>query len=143
MIDVSKLTAVPREQLLLTMSRTGANGPTSAHVDRSNGWCIQIYENSTPGCDGTPWEGTIRVAVKHTKAKTPAQAMRRGYDLPVTWDDMQAIKDHFWEERIAVEVFPPKDKIVDVADMRWIWVLPKGAILPFNLQSRAIERLES
>jgi hypothetical protein len=143
MIDVSKLTAVPREQLLLTMSRTGTNGPTSAYVDRSNGWCIQIDENSTPGCDGTPWEGTIRVAVKHTKAKTPAQAMRRGYDLPVTWDDMQAIKDHFWEERIAVEVFPPKDKIVDVADMRWMWVLPKGTVLPFNLQSSSIERLES
>ena len=143
MIDVSKLTAVPREQLLLTMSRTGTNRPTSAYVDRSNGWCIQVYEDSTPGCDGTPWEGTIRVAVKHTKAKTPAQAMHRGYDLPVTWDDMQAIKDHFWAERIAVEVFPPKDKIVDVADMRWMWVLPKGAILPFNLQSSSIERLES
>lgn len=143
MIDVSKLEEVPREHILLTMSRTGANGPTKAYVDRKNGWCVQVYENATPGCNGTPWEGTLRVAVKHTIAKSPAQAMNRGYDLPVTWDDLQAIKDHFWEARIAMEIFPPKDKIVDVADMRWLWVLPQGAVLPFNLQSSSIERLES
>ena len=143
MIDVSKLTKVPQGQIEATRKHIGANGPTRAYVDVTRRWCIQVYEDSTPGCDGTPWEGTIRVAVKHTRAKNQAQACKRGYDLPVTWDDLQAIKDHFWPERIALEVFPPKDKIVDVADMRWIWVLPKGAVLPFNLQSRAIERLES
>ena len=134
MIDVSRLTEVSKDHLALANACIDAIGPTSAYVDRSNGWCVQVYEGATPGCDGTPWEGTLRVAVKHTRAKTPAQNCKRGYDLPVTWDDLQTIKDHFWPERIAVEVFPPKDKIVDVADMRWMWVLPKGAILPFNLQ---------
>ena len=28
-------------------------------------------------------------------------------------------------------------------DMRWMWVLPKGAVLPFNLQGSCPERLES
>jgi hypothetical protein len=27
--------------------------------------------------------------------------------------------------------------------MRWIWVLPKGAVLPFNLRGDSVHRLES
>lgn len=72
-----------------------------------------------------------------------AQFTSRGYSLPITWDDMQAIKDHFWPERIAMEIYPPHDSIVDVADMRWMWVLPAGACLPFNLQSSSLEILTS
>lgn len=117
--------------------------PTIAYADRKRGVVVQVWDNATPGCQGTPWEGTLRVSIKHTRAKSPAQAMARGYALPITWDDMQAIKDHFWPERIAIEIFPPNDSIVDVADMRWMWVLPKGAVLPFNLQSGSLERLES
>jgi hypothetical protein len=143
MIEVSKLTEVSMQHIALIAEHTNTNGPSRAYVDRPNGWCVQVYDNATPGCDGTPWEGTLRVSVKHTRAKTPQNAAKRGYDLPITWDDLQTIKDHFWPERIAVEVFPPNDSIVDVADMRWLWVLPPGAVLPFNLQSSSIERLVS
>lgn len=120
-----------------------ASPPTDAYVDRANGVCVQIWEDATPGCDGTPWEGTLRVAIKHTRSTNPENAVKRGYGIPITWDEIQAIKDHFWPDRIAVEVYPPKDAVVDVAEMRWIWVLPKGAILPFNLQSASMERLVS
>lgn len=141
-IDVSKLTAVSREHIALIAGGTG-QGPTIAYVDRRNGVVVQIWENATPGCKGTPWDGTLRVSVKHTSANNPSQVTSRGFAKPITWDDMQAIKDRFWHERIAIEIYPPRDKIVDVADMRWMWVLPKGAVLPFNLQSGNPERLES
>lgn len=143
MIDVTKLAAVSSERIVKIAAGTGYQGPTSAYVDRQNGWVIQVWDNATPGCKGTPWEGTLRVSVKHSRGRTPEQVTRRGYDLPVTWDDLQAIKDHFWRDRIAVEVYPPHDSIVDVADMRWLWVLPQGAVLPFNLQALSLERLTS
>ena len=135
MIDVSRLTEVAREHMTLASAHTDIDGPSVAYVDRRNGWCVQVWENATPGCDGTPWEGTLRVAVKHTRAKTPGNAVKRGYSLPITWDDLQAIKDHFWQGQIGLEIYPPKDSIVDVADMRWLWILPVGACLPFNLHS--------
>jgi hypothetical protein len=138
MINPQLLELIPREQYPL-----GRNAPTLVYSDPVNGVVVQVWEGKTPGCDGTPWAGTLRVAIKHTSAKTPEQAMGRGYAKPITWDDLQAIKDHFWPERIAVEVFPPKSEIVDVADMRWIWVLPKGAVLPFNLRGDSLHRLES
>ena len=106
--------------------------PTSAWVDRSNGWIVQVFED-TAGCNGTPWEGTKRVSVKHTKAKNPRQFSKRSFSAPITWDDLQAIKDHLWPSRIAIEVYPPDDQIVDACDMRSIWVLPAGACLPVNL----------
>ncbi len=112
---------------LINVSDEGFGLPNlaeAAYVDRERGVCVQIWLNATPGCKGTPWQGTLRVAVKHTRATSVAQMHQRGLDKPVTWDDMQAIKDHFWPDRIAVEVYPPRDKIVDVADMRWMWVLP-------------------
>jgi hypothetical protein len=118
------------------------NRPFRAYVDRRNGVCVQVYQD-TYGCRGTPWEGTLRVAVKHTSGKTPQQAASRGYSKPITWDDLQAIKDHLWPERIALEIYPPHDSIVDVADIRWLWVLPAGGMLPFNLQSSSPERLTS
>jgi hypothetical protein len=110
------------------------NAPQRAYVDRERGVVVQVWEDATPGCDDTPWEGTLRVSVKHTRGKTPEQVTRRGFAKPIEWDDLQRIKDYFWPNRIAIEVYPPHDAIVDVADMRWLWVLPVGATLPFNLQ---------
>jgi hypothetical protein len=108
--------------------------PDEAYIDRKNGVCVQVWTNATPVCNDTPWAGTLMVAIKHTAAKTSSQFARREFSKPITWDDMQAIKDYFWPDQIAIEIFPPHDKIVNVADIRWMWVLPKGAILPFNLQ---------
>ena len=112
--------------------------PQRAYTDRKNGWVVQVWDNATDGCNGTPWKGTLRVAVKHSGAKTMEEYEGRSATLPITWDDLQAIKDHLWPKRIAVEVYPPKDKIVNVADMRWLWVLPEGASLPFNLTGELV-----
>lgn len=137
MIDPKRLVDITKESANIPFA------PPLAYADRARGVVVQVWDNATPGCDGTPWAGTLRVSIKHTRAKTPENFMKRGYALPITWDDMQAIKDHFWPDRIAIEIFPPHDSIVDIADMRWMWVLPKGAVLPFNLQSSSLERLES
>lgn len=49
-----------------------------------------------------------------------------------TWWEAQRIKDELaGKDRTAVEVYPPRDEIVDGADMFHIWVLPEG--LPFGL----------
>ena len=143
MIDVSKLTEVHQLHIAMIAKGTGYSPPSSAWVDRPNGWVVQIWDNATPGCDRTPWDGTLRVSVKHSRAKTPENYFKRGYSLPITWDDLQAIKDHFWSGRIGLEIYPPHDSIVDVADMRWLWVLPAGACLPFNLQGGSVDLLQS
>ena len=119
--------------------------PTSVWLNKPDGWVIQVWSGiaATPGCIGTPWEGTARICVKHSKAKNREQASSRKHDIPITWDELQAIKEWLFAGRIALEVFPPQDKVVDVANLRWLWVLPAGAVLPFNLQATSMQRLES
>jgi len=51
---------------------------------------------------------------------------------------MQAIKDQFWPHRQAVEIYPPAAEVVDVAPMRWLWILPAGEALPFDLRAQAL-----
>jgi hypothetical protein len=137
-IDPSKLRQVPWSEM-----PTGVHAPDTAYVDRENGVVVQIWADATRGCDGTPWQGTLRIAIKHTSATTRDGVLDRGNTKPIEWDDLQAIKDYFWPERIGLEVYPPHEKIVDQADLRWLWVLPKGAVLPFNLQAGNPTRLES
>jgi hypothetical protein len=51
------------------------------------------------------------------------------------WADLQRIKDEVvGSERVAVQVFPARDKLVDAADMYHLWVLPRDMVLPFGLE---------
>jgi hypothetical protein len=44
----------------------------------------------------------------------------------VSWRDKQRIKNElFGEGAIAVEVFPPESRLIDDANIYWLWVLPK------------------
>lgn len=153
MVDAANLIAVPRELKMIDPASlievpkhefpVNAPSPDEAYIDRENGVVVQVWNNATPGCDGTPWQGTIRVCVRHTTAHNLREYDDSRFSVPITWDDLQAIKDRFWPDQIAVEVFPPRSSIVNIADLRWIWVLPKGASLPFNLQASSINVLRS
>jgi len=102
--------------------------PVEAYVDSTNRLTVQVFPVSST--DGTPWAGTLRVGLKwHKTASDP----NSGVDIERNWSWIQEIKDRLWPDRIAVEVYPPEDQIVDVAPMRWLFVLPKGAMLPFTL----------
>ena len=53
-----------------------------------------------------------------------------------SWSDLQRIKRECVEEgavRVAVEVFPADEQLVDQANMYHLWVLPLGFELPFSL----------
>ncbi len=49
------------------------------------------------------------------------------WDEDLTWDEMQAIKSEIglapaW----AMEIYPAAARVVNVANMRHLWVLPEG-----------------
>ena len=51
----------------------------------------------------------------------------------LTWPEMQRIKNEIaGEHATAVEVYPPKDEVVDGDNVYHLWVLPSG--LPFGLR---------
>ena len=61
-------------------------------------------------------------------------AIRTASHLEPPWRDKQRIKNElFGKERVAVEVMPPEEKLVDGADMYHIWVFPEGCKMDFCL----------
>ena len=47
----------------------------------------------------------------------------------ISWEDMQRLKrEAGYGNHDAVEVFPPDDDVVNVANMRHLWILPRGAV---------------
>jgi hypothetical protein len=55
--------------------------------------------------------------------------------MPSSWSDLQRIKDEVaGPERVAVQVFPARDDLVDQANLAHLWVYPAGHRLPFGLK---------
>lgn len=45
----------------------------------------------------------------------------------ISWDELQDIKNEIgFRDFCAVEIFPPEDDKVDVANMRHLWILEKS-----------------
>lgn len=43
---------------------------------------------------------------------------------PLSWDDLQAIKNEAaGEDALAVEVYPPQGEVVDEAPIRHLWIV--------------------
>jgi hypothetical protein len=50
------------------------------------------------------------------------------------WRDLQRIKNEIvGPDRVAVEVYPPEEQLVDQANLTHLWVYPPGYELPFGL----------
>ena len=48
------------------------------------------------------------------------------------WDELFAIKNELYPDRQAVEIYPPRDELVNVANLRHLWILPVP--IPVTLQ---------
>ena len=105
--------------------------PLRYGVPGASGWCREIrmaYANDLYAVLVRPLE-TEWGTVLHL-------AIRTASNLEPPWRDKQRIKDElFGPSLTAIEVMPPKDEIVDQADMYHMWVLPSGMSLPFTIWS--------
>ena len=53
------------------------------------------------------------------------------------WAEKQWLKDSlFGEDRLAIEVYPQKDRLVDAANMYHLWIFEKDFELPFGIHSK-------
>ena len=64
-------------------------------------------------------------------------AFRNKDGTDITWREKQWLKNSlFGENRVAIEVFPAKDRLVDAANMYHIWVFEEGFELPFGIHDK-------
>lgn len=86
--------------------------PKTVHtmVWRNRDFLVQVIDES----------GHIRLTVNRTEMD-----IHGNWKANITWDELQHIKNTCgFPSHAAVEVFPPDGKVVNVANMRHLWVLP-------------------
>jgi len=95
-------------------------GTKAIAVWRSRQYLVQVFEEQA---------GMIRLSVNRTDWDERAKRFRDD----ISWDALQRLKAQAgYADRVAVEVYPPDRLIVNVANMRHLWILPVGSErLPF------------
>lgn len=89
---------------------------------------IITFQNYTIVVDDrqTPW-GVVRHLEISRKDNQPIH----------NWHDLQRIKNEVaGEHRVAVEVYPDVDRLVDAQHAYHLWVLPEGFELPFGIHEK-------
>jgi hypothetical protein len=77
----------------------------------SRKYLVQVFEEA---------EGVLRVSVNRTTMRADGR-----WEENLVWDEMQEIKRQIGRaDSYAVEVFPRDRDIVNVANMRHMWILP-------------------
>lgn len=77
----------------------------------------------------TEWGKVEHVTITHQYASQSGNGF--------TWAEKQQIKNElFGENRVAVEVFPKQDRLVDVCDVYHLWVFDKKFDLPFGIHPK-------
>lgn len=101
------LTSIPR-----SMWPASQPDPTRFDVWVSRDYLVQGFNE-----DG----GIVRLSINRT-AMLPSGR----WDDGLSWDEIQRIKrDVGYGDRYAIEVYPEDTNVVNVANMRHIWILPQ------------------
>ena len=88
-------------------------------VWRSRDYLVQLFEEP---------EAMLRLSM----CRTTVGANGRWQD-GLSWEEMQGIKHIVgFAKGWAVEIFPPAEHVVNVANMRHLWLLPEGVDLKFG-----------
>jgi hypothetical protein len=102
---------------------------------RSRQFVVQLYN--------IPSEGVQRLSVQRTGANRYIREQNRNR-RPISWEELMAVKaalgfDSWW----AVELYPPVQHAINVADMRHLWLLPEAPQFGWRRSLAATAKEES
>lgn len=95
-------------------------GTTPKEVWVSSRFLVQVFDEEN---------GVERVSVSRTE-----MADDGNWKDGITWDDLQYVKSQIGRGDLdAVEIYPADRDVVNVANMRHLWVLPHGVCEEFGI----------
>lgn len=103
-----ELAEIPRDQW--PIETILAKNPAS-RVLRNRKFLVQIFTH----------EGAVRLSV----IRTEWDDRRGSWRADISWDDLQQLKrEAGFGDKCAVELFPPDENVVNVANMRHLFITP-------------------
>ena len=89
----------------------------------------------------TKWGKVEHVTITRRSPGIPAVTYTNDGSGDLTWAEKQQIKDElFGKNRVAVEVFPTEDRLVNAADVYHLWVFEKNFRLPFGIHPKEYQK---
>lgn len=89
---------------------------TMRRVFRSKTFLVQEHAADAPAI--------VRLSINRTAITNDGEWVQG-----ITWEELQRIKrEAGYGDFDAVEVFPPESDVVNVANMRHLWILPAGTL---------------
>jgi hypothetical protein len=103
-----------------TIRAAGGSGTKPLAVYRSKNFLVQIFDE--------PKYGSVRLSVCRTRLTRDGL-----WEDGITWDELMQIKREVgMADRCAVEVYPADANIVNVANMRHLWILREGMVFGWS-----------
>ena len=97
---------------------TRPDAPRPSRVWLSVKFLAVVYREDAPGV-------SHRVSINRVEFDLGKGRWEEG----ISWDDLQLIKAGIgFGDRCAVEIFPPDHHVVDVANMRHLWILKEPPV---------------
>jgi len=82
----------------------------------------------------TSWGNIEHVTITH---KSDGFIVSNDGSKNFTWAEKQQIKDElFGENRVAIEVYPKANRLIDTADVYHLWVFDKKFEMPFGIHPK-------
>ena len=114
------LVDIPRDQWPARAAESGL-----LRVLRSRDFLVQVFN-----------EGRERVIVRLSVCRTRLNAAGTRWEDGITWDDLQRLKcEAGYADMDAVEIYPARANVVNVANVRHLWVMAKP--VPFAWRAGA------
>ena len=89
--------------------------PCPDYVWRSRKYLVQGYRENNPA-----FPGLVRLSICYTKMRTGG-----GWEDGLKWEELQQIKrDVGFGDWYGVEIYPPDQDVVNVANFRHLWLMP-------------------
>lgn len=112
----ARLVEVPREEW-----PAHATPVSLVRVWHSRRYLVQLHDE---------WGGRLRLAICRT------QLDATGWQDGIAWDELQRIKAEVgFSGHWAVECYPPDGEVVNVANMRHLWLLPEPPAFGWRKQA--------
>lgn len=106
------LVAIPRDQWPDMSQSPYQTGSVPLAVFRSRKFCVVVWQEPN---------GAARLSVQRTEYDRDTGRFREN----ISWDDLQRLKGEAgFADMCAVEIYPPDDQVVNVANMRHLFLLP-------------------
>lgn len=108
----SRLVQVPREEWE-EAERNSPHGKPRLEVWRSRNFLVQVFEEDN---------GVQRMSVLRSRFVVHSNR----WDDAITWDELQRCKQEIGRGDVyAIEIYPRDVDLVNVANMRHLWLLPQ------------------